>query len=58
MDAFHDYIMLFEDWHHDSLVALAALDLAIAGNGDLRAGGFSCLGCALTECCGSFLQVL
>ena len=57
MGTIHNDSISFKDWYQDSLVISAALDRVIVGNGDLHAGGFSCLGCIFTLYYGGFLQV-
>ena len=57
IDAIQEDSLSFREFYRESGVLSAALERVVIGNGDLHAGGFSCLGTIFTAYYGGFLQV-
>ena len=56
-DAIQQDSLSFRELYRESVVLARAQERVVIGNGDLHAGGFSCLGTIFTAYYGGFLQV-
>ena len=58
INAIHDNSQSFREFYQDSMLLSAALERVVIGNGDLHAGGLSCLGTIFAAHYRDFLNVL
>ena len=57
IDSIQEDSLSFREFYKESVVLSKALERVVIGNGDLHAGGFSCLGTIFSAYYGGFLQV-